>query len=127
MEPIIHSTAAKKLIEFSHSSPTLEQYLDAVQLFESGPFDGLTLRLSPGFGGGNIFMVDDWQTIGATAKKRAWDLAQKIGAQSSPSQHFLALFGASQMDWFSDDDWSRAEDQLRFAANLGVSNKKVVP
>ena len=117
-ERIIHPAPRKKLIEFSHSSPNLEQYLQNINLYESGPFDGITLRLSPSVGSGNIFMVDNWRSISVEARQRELDLIKQISARASLSQHFLVLFGASQMDWFSDDDWKQVEDQIRFAARL---------
>ena len=30
----------------------------------------------------------------------------------------MVLYGASQMDWFSDDDWARVEDHIRYAVKL---------
>jgi hypothetical protein len=118
VEQIIYSAHRKKLIEFSHNSPTLEQYLQNIQLYESGPFDGITLRLTPNVESGNVFMVDNWMSISAETRQAERDLVRQIRSRTSLSQHFLVLFGASQMDWFADEDWLLVKDHVQFAAQL---------
>lgn len=49
----------KKIIEFGWHSPLLADLRTDLAKYESGPFDGLSIKLPASVGGGNIFMVDD--------------------------------------------------------------------
>jgi hypothetical protein len=105
---IIYQPPVKKLVEFSWSSPTTREYSTQMDLYDSGPFDGITIKLSNEVGGGNIFMVDDWNIVTEEAREKEHDLILTIASKIKLGDNFLVLFGASQMDWFS----------IRWVANL---------
>ncbi len=108
----------KKLIDFGWNSPFIREYLEDLKLYESGPFDGLSLRLSQEAGGGNVFMTGNWAKIPSSAKENEKRMFLAMGHSSKLTDNFIVIYGASLMDWFSDDDWALAEDQLRFVARL---------
>ena len=66
--------------------------------------DGMLLT-SKEVGAGNIFMVDMYRNI----SDKAWTDEEKVIAgikQSSVlTDNFLSIYGGSQLDWFSDEDW----------------------
>jgi hypothetical protein len=108
----------KKLVDFSQHSPDMAYYRQHIGEYEKGPFDGVTLRLSKEAGGGNIFMVDDWTKISSSVMEKEMKLAESLPQSKVLTDNFLALFGASQMDWFSDEDWAKAEEYIRFGARV---------
>jgi hypothetical protein len=63
-------------------------------------------------------MTADWKQISSGSKARELKLVERITAKTSLAHHFVVLFGASQMDWFSDEDWVLVEDHIRFAVRL---------
>jgi hypothetical protein len=115
---VVYDPPEKKLIDFCQHSPLMSYYKDNILNYEKGPFDGITLRLSKEVGGGNIFMVDDWAKVPAERKEAEMKLAASLPESTVLTDNFLALFGASQMDWFSDDDWAKAEEYIRFGARI---------
>jgi len=115
---IIYPMPAKKLVEFSHASPSTKQYEREIELFDSGPFDGISVKLSNEVAAGNIFMVENWRKITDEMKIREFEVVQSISKLSSLENNFLVMYGASQMDWFSDRDWLDVEEQIRFGASL---------
>jgi len=122
---IIYPPLAKKLVEFSWASPTTKEFNNNIELYDSGPFDGVSVKLSKDVGGGNIFMVDNWEKVTEEMKDKELEIVKSIGEKSALKHNFLALYGASQMDWFSDQQWKNAEAYIRYAANLAkVGNFK---
>lgn len=115
---IIYEVPRKKLIDFGWHSPYIKEYKDHLALYENGPFDGISLKLSKETGGGNVFMVDDWAKIGVPAKETERKLVLSLEKSKVLTNNFLVLYGASQMDWFSDDDWARVDAQLRFGVKM---------
>jgi hypothetical protein len=115
---MVYNAPEKKLIDFSQHSPLMTYYKDHINDYERGPFDGITLRLSKEIGGGNIFMVVDWAKVPAGLKEAEMRLAASLPQSTVLTDNFLALFGASQMDWFSDEDWAKAEEYIRFGARV---------
>ena len=49
---IVFDPPKKKLTEFGWNSPFLQQYQRNMKLYENGPFDGITLKLSMKSGNG---------------------------------------------------------------------------
>ena len=94
-----------------------------MKLYESGPFDGLTLKLSEEACNGNVFMVDNWAKTAPEVKEAEKKLILSLEKSKILTDNFIVIYGASQMDWFSDKDWALAEDQIRFAARLAKSCK----
>jgi hypothetical protein len=115
---VVFDPPVKKLIDFGWHSPFVQEYKDHLALYESGPFDGVGIKLSEEAGNGNVFMVDDWGKVDKSARDHERDLVSSLKASSILTDNFVVLYGASQMDWFSDGDWARVEDQLRFAVQM---------
>ena len=63
-----------------------------------------------------------WLMTGQRSAPEAKEAEKKLILSLEKSKiltdNFIVLYGASQMDWFSDKDWALAEDQIRFAATL---------
>lgn len=115
---IVYEAPQKKLIDFSQHSPVLLYYKEHIRDYEKGPFDGITIKLSKEAGNGNVFMVDDWVKVTDAIKKDEKNLAASLPPSRILTDNFLVLFGASQMDWFSDEDWARVDEHLRYGAKL---------
>ncbi|RPH89796.1 MAG: hypothetical protein EHM72_19880 [Calditrichaeota bacterium] len=114
----VFEAPAKKLIDFGWHSPSIQDLQGSLELYENAPFDGLSIKMSQDVGGGNVFMVKDWQNVTTEAKHREIKYFASMKSSPTLTDNFLVLYGASQMDWFSDGDWLQVEDQLRFAAQL---------
>lgn len=115
---IVYQPPQKKLIDFGWHSPFIQEYIDDMPIYEKPPFDGVTLKVSKEAGGGNVFMVDNWEKVTEEAKEHEKDLASSIKKSNILTDNFLVLYGASQTDWFSDDDWAKVEDHIRYALKL---------
>ena len=120
---IVYEPPGKKLIDFSQHFPYIQYYIDHLADYEKGPFDGITLKLSKEAGNGNIFMVDNWEKVTTEVKEAELKLASSLKASPVLTDNFLVLFGASQMDWFSDDDWVKVEDHIRYAVHVARAAK----
>lgn len=114
----VFNAPEKKLIDFSQHSPLMTYYKDHIKDYEKGTFDGITMKLSAATGGGNIFMVDNWAKVTAADKDTEKKLASSMITSKILTDNFLVLFGASQMDWFSDDDWTKVEEYLTYGAGI---------
>jgi hypothetical protein len=115
---LVSKAPQKKVIDFGWNSPLLDEYKNNLKKYENSPFNGLTIKLPKNAGAGNIFMVHDLKKISADTMG-----IELRGATTTPesgvlTDNFLALFGASQMDWFSDADWEITDKYLRYAAQL---------
>jgi len=115
---IIYDPPSKKLIEFSWASPDTRDYLKDLSLYDSGPFDGISVKITAEVGGGRIFMVENLEKITEMNLVAEYKRIENIGKESTLKHNFLVLYGASQMEWFSDRDWEKVEVYLRYAANL---------
>jgi len=115
---IVFEPPQKKLIDFGWHSPFVREYKDNMKFYENGPFDGLGIKLSKEAGNGNVFMVDNWANISKEAKDLEWELISSLHASKVLTDNFLVMYGASQMDWFSDEDWMKVSDHLKFAVQM---------
>jgi len=120
---VIYNPPEKKLMEFSWASPNTREYRQNMELFDSGPFDGISVKLTKEVGGGNIFMIENWAAVSGEIKEKEYELIKNIGEKATLEHNFLVLYGASQMDWFSNEDWKQVEIYLRFAINLAKVGK----
>lgn len=120
---VIYDPPEKKIMEFSWASPDTREYSQNMELYDTGPFDGISVKLTKEVGGGNIFMVENWTAVSDEIKEQEYERIKIIGENSTLQDNFLVLYGASQMDWFSDEDWKQVEVYLRFAANLARVGK----
>lgn len=117
----VYDTPQKKLIDFGWNSPNIADYKANMKFYENGPFDGVTLKLSKEVCSGNVFMINDWTQTGTEAKEAEKKIILSLEKSKILTDNFIAIYGASQMDWFSDKDWAIAEDQIRYAARLARS------
>ena len=108
----------KKLIDFGWNSPPIGDYIKNPKKFEASPFDGITFRLPKGVGAGNIFMVNDLRALPADSMEIIKNLAPTTPQSTILTDNFIALFGASQINWFSDEDWAVTEKNIRYAAQI---------
>jgi hypothetical protein len=115
---VVYELPKKKLIDFGWNSPFVREYKANMKLYENEPFDGVTLKLSQEVCSGNVFMVDDWAKTGSQTKEAEKKMILSLEKSKILTDNFIVIYGASQMDWFSDSDWALAEDQIRFAARL---------
>ncbi|MGL4631959.1 MAG: hypothetical protein ACRCVT_12220 [Leadbetterella sp.] len=111
----------KKLLDFGWNSPYTFNLRNNLKKYEIGVFDGVGIKIPKYAGGGNIFMVNNLRTISSDSMQLELDLAKSAPHSSILTDNFIVLYGGSQMDWFSDTDWSIAETHIRFAAKLAKS------
>lgn len=111
----------KKLIDFGWNSPFTFELRKNLKKYEKAPFDGVGIKLPTGVGGGNIFMVKDLQALNADSMSIEKKLMEDMQQSNVLTNNFVVIYGASQMDWFSDEDWQVAEKQLRYAAQAAVA------
>ena len=115
---VIYEPPSKKLVEFSWASPTTIEYNNNIDLYDSGPFDGISVKLSEQVERGNIFMVESLGKIPKENMEQEYETILSIKEKSTLDHNFLVFYAGSQMDWFSDEHWERAEAYIRYAANL---------
>ncbi len=118
---IVYKPPQKKLIFFGWHMPYIQQFIENMEFYEKPPFDAISLRISKEAGGGNIFMVKNWKEVTDKAKEEELTRAAAVKASEILTDNFIVLYGASQMDWFSDEDWKLAEEQIRY--NLKLARK----
>jgi len=113
------SPMRKKLIEIGQDIPTPEYVKGNLHTMERKPFDGVVMRLPHDVGGGLIFDVEAWEE---TAPGRAEKQGQQLETLSSIewgdrfTDNFVMLYARSTMDWFSDEDWAKVLENVRFCA-----------
>lgn len=112
----------KKLIEFGWDVPSPRQARDNVRAMERRPFDGVVLRLPEEVGGGRIFDVAAWAA--ADPARRADELATLADISWERfTDNFVALYAASNMDWFDDEDWEGVLAHARFCARAARAGR----
>jgi hypothetical protein len=89
---------------------------DHIREMEKRPFDGVILRVSDEAGAGNVFDVKKWSAIPLEARACELQVCAQIPPGKTFTDNFLAIYGASTMDWFSETDWKRVLEHVRFAA-----------
>ncbi|MEX2232983.1 MAG: hypothetical protein WD824_12535, partial [Cyclobacteriaceae bacterium] len=113
----------KKLIFFGWSSPSTIAYRDSLKKYENTAFDGLGINASKDVGAGNIFMVDVCKNITKEAREKEMRIVSGIPQSSVLTDNFLVIYGASQLSWFSDEDWAIVDVNLRYFARLAKAMK----
>ncbi len=115
---IYQTQTRKKLLDFGWNSPYTYELRSNLKKYEIGVFDGVGIKIPLYAGAGNIFMIKDLKAIANDSM--AIELAEAASMPQSKilTDNFLVLFGASQMDWFSDADWAIAEKHIRYASKL---------
>jgi hypothetical protein len=108
----------KKLIEFGWNSPTPTYLRDNLPSLEKSGFDGVTIKLSDEAGGGYIFDLKKGAAVSQEARVRDAALLRALPPRRKLTHNFLVVHGTSTLDWFSDTDWKKAEEQLRWCARV---------
>jgi len=120
---MISKTPGKKLIDFGWNSPFTNELRDSLKKYEKEPFDGVTVKLREKAGGGKVFMVKDLLKISKKDLEAELDLIMTMPVSTILTDNFIVIYGGSQMDWFSDEDWSVADIYIRYTARLAKSMK----
>lgn len=115
---VVHLPPQKKLIDFGWNSPFTYELRNNLKKYEKGPFDGVGIKLPKNVGGGNIFMVKDLKEISTDSMQLEMKLAEGMQTSAVLTDNFVVIYGGSQMNWFSDEDWQMADKQIRYAARL---------
>ena len=115
---IVYEAPKKKLIDFGHHSPSFLDLKDHMKDYENGPFDGVSIKLSVAAGKGDVFMTDNWDNVSSEARDSELKLALSLKQSTILTDNFVVIFGGSQMDWFSDEDWAKVDAHLRYVAHL---------
>lgn len=114
---VVYSVPKKKLIEFG-LRPSPREFKEKMAFFENGPFDGISMNLPAEAGRGNIFMIADWKKASRETQKKELNAISSLPQSKVLTDNFLVLYGASQMNWFSDKDWAMVNEQVRFIAKM---------
>jgi hypothetical protein len=110
--------ARKKLLEYGWDVPTPEYIRANIRRMEQKPFDGVILR-PKGPQAGNIFSGGRWKESDYAADFE--DLrAIKWGRFT---HNFLMMYSASEMDWFSDQDWDGVLSNVRLMARAARAGR----
>jgi hypothetical protein len=111
---LIRQPVSKKLIQFGWHMPTAEFFTKNIHVMDKRPFDGVAIRISDENGGGNIFEVKKWSKTKVESRQAELKIFESLPKSSSFTNNFVVMYGASSMDWFSDEDWSKVVDNIRF-------------
>lgn len=120
---MVNTAPKKKCVFFGWSSPTLAEYHDKMKKFENSSFDGLGINPGAKVGAGNIFMVDVCRNITKEDREKEMQIVSGIAQSSVLTDNFLVIYGASQLNWFSDEDWVIVDVNLRYLAKLAKTMK----
>ena len=109
----------KKIIEIGQDRPSPEYVKANIRDMEQRPFDGIAMQLPSDVGAGMIFDVKAWA---AAAEGRAEKQRRELATLSSIAwgerftDNFVMVYARSTMDWFSDADWAKVLENVRFCA-----------
>jgi hypothetical protein len=115
---VTHTQIQKKLLDFGWNSPYTFELRNDLKKYEIGVFDGLGIKIPKYAGAGNVFMINDLRTLSSDSMNYELALANQMPQSKILTDNFVVMYGGSQMDWFSDEDWAVAEKQIRFSAKL---------
>lgn len=93
--------ATKKLIEYGWDVPNPQFVADNIREMEKRPFDGVIFRLAGKYSG-NIFSGGKWNV----ADYQADFTALRRIEWGKFTDNFIMMYSASEMDWFSDEEWA---------------------
>ncbi|HEX2949594.1 MAG TPA: hypothetical protein VHV83_08515 [Armatimonadota bacterium] len=102
----IMANAAKKLLEVGWDTPKPSYVVNNIRQMETKPFDGLVVKLNDD----KVFQRTKWASTNYSTEMSAIQRIQWVKF----TDNYLYTNVASQMDWFSDTDWSN------IAYNAGI-------
>ncbi len=120
---IVSPPPQKKLVEYGWDRVSPEFLLHNFEIVEEKPFDGVGIQLPKEAGGGNIFLIEQWHAVTEEQKQRQLDMLAALPESDKITDNFIMLYGASDMDWFSDEQWRHVEEQLRYLARCAAAGK----
>jgi len=98
MGPAQQPPIRKKLIEYGWDVRTPAYVREHIREMEELPFDGLIMRMAVG---GRVFAKGQWSDDQVTE-----DFGHLEGIEwGTFTDNFIIMYAASEMDWFSDEDW----------------------
>ena len=110
--------ARNKLIKYGVDRPSPAYVAANIREMEKRPFDGIFIHLT-GKGQGNIFRGGRWNAADYAADMEA---LQKI-RWSTFTDNFIIMNSASDMDWFSDQDWDNIVNNVEIMAEAAKAGK----
>jgi hypothetical protein len=110
------SVNRKKLIDFGWNSPSPSFLRDNLARIEKVGFDGVGIKIPDEAGSGYIFDVKKYPEIKPQEREKQARILASVPKSKTLTHNFLVIHGTSTLDWFSDADWSVAEEHLRWCA-----------
>jgi hypothetical protein len=110
--------ARKKLIKYGTDRPTPSDAAAHIREMEKRPFDGIVMTLT-GKQKGNIFRGGKWDAADYAADMEA---LKKI-KWGTFTDNFLIMNTASEMDWFSDQDWDNIVSNIEIMAKAAKAGR----
>jgi hypothetical protein len=107
---------ARKLIEFGWDRPTPDVLVGSAAKLENHPFDGVVVLLHAG---PTVFMRHAYPASAFTQDQS--DLASFHSTRLTDNFLLMWTTRESDWDWYSDDDWAAAEQNIRSFARLAHS------
>jgi hypothetical protein len=102
----------KKLIEYGWDRPSPEYTRDNIRQMEKAPFEGVIMQLPDN--GGNVFTVKGWSDDEQQLQGQLKVLSSIQWGKFT--DNFIAMYAASDMDWYSDADWETVLAKVKFCA-----------
>jgi hypothetical protein len=112
--PLDRQLPAVKLIEYGWDRPTPAFVHDHIREMEQRPLDGVIMGLPDG--GGDVFRLETWNPSTLASQL---PILGDIQWQTFDS-NFLAMYAASSMDWYNDDDWGVVLHHAEFMARAAL-------
>ncbi|MGC9319660.1 MAG: sugar-binding protein [Armatimonadota bacterium] len=104
----------KKLLEYGWDVPKPSFVAEHIREMEQRPFDGLLMRISPL---GQIFQPVKHEIPAEEAQALRSIEWEKF------TDNFLMMYAASQMDWFSDEDWEAVLHNVGMVARAAAMGR----
>lgn len=111
-EDTFAKTTGKKLIEYGWDRPSPEYTRDHIRQMEKAPFEGVIMKLPDN--GGNVFTVKGWSENEPQLQGQLKVLSSIQWGKFT--DNFIAMYAASDMDWYSDQDWQTVLAKTKFVA-----------
>ncbi|NCO34293.1 MAG: hypothetical protein AUJ92_16625 [Armatimonadetes bacterium CG2_30_59_28] len=110
------SPIRKKLIEYGWDTPDCAYIRQHIREMEKTPFDGLIFHLPHWVGSASIFTKAKWDEA---QFEQAFEDCRKIEWKKF-TDNFIIVLAASDMDWFSDEDWEAVTYHLGIVAKCAA-------
>lgn len=111
-EKTFSQVTGTKLLEYTWGPPRPEFVMENIREMEKWPFEGTIMR--PFFGSGQVFNSEVFAKHKEVISSQ-FDKYKPIESNKL-TDNFMAMYAASTMDWFSDDDWKLVTEHTRLVA-----------